>query len=194
MSNFVPNEVFATNDKDPAWINNKFKTLFKNKTEFFKNCNKIKKMMLHENILNKCRICLDEILNFLAKFFSKHFSKPTCIDINPKCYRPVLKGSLNNKRVPCIRPLIHDSKEKHDQLSVQMIKLSRLALWKLLYMIFSSCMKSGIPKRMKKCYVVPVHKRDDKQSFKNYRPVFLLPILGKTFERFIYNKMDPFFY
>ena len=41
--------------------------------------------------------------------------------------------------------------------------------------------------------VVPIHKRDDKQNVKNYRPVSLLPIFGKIFERFLYNEMYSFF-
>ena len=41
--------------------------------------------------------------------------------------------------------------------------------------------------------VVPVHKGDGKQNFKNYRPVSLLPIFGKAFERLIYNEMYSFF-
>ena len=41
--------------------------------------------------------------------------------------------------------------------------------------------------------VVLIHKRDDKQNVKNYRPVSLLPIFGKIFERLIYNEMYSFF-
>ena len=41
--------------------------------------------------------------------------------------------------------------------------------------------------------VGPVQKRDDKQNVKNYRPVLLLPIFGKIFERLIYNEMYSFF-
>ena len=41
--------------------------------------------------------------------------------------------------------------------------------------------------------VVPVHKWDDKQNVKYYRPVTVLPIFGKTFERLTYNEMYSFF-
>ena len=36
-------------------------------------------------------------------------------------------------------------------------------------------------------------KQDDKQNVKNYRPVSLLPIFGKVFERLIYKEMYSFF-
>ena len=42
-------------------------------------------------------------------------------------------------------------------------------------------------------YVVPVHKKSDKQILKNYRPVSLLPICGKVFERLIYNSLFEYF-
>ena len=46
---------------------------------------------------------------------------------------------------------------------------------------------------MKKRNVVPVHKKGDKQILKNYRPVSLLPICGKIFERLIYNNLFEYF-
>ena len=41
--------------------------------------------------------------------------------------------------------------------------------------------------------VVPVHKKRDKQILKNYRPVSLLPICGKVFERLVYNSLFEYF-
>ena len=41
--------------------------------------------------------------------------------------------------------------------------------------------------------MIRIHKRCDKQNVKNYRPVSLLSIFGKIFERLIYNEMYPFF-
>ena len=42
-------------------------------------------------------------------------------------------------------------------------------------------------------HVVPIHKKGDKQTLKDYRPVSLLPICSKIFERLIYNEMFGFF-
>ena len=39
---------------------------------------------------------------------------------------------------------------------------------------------------------MPVHKKGDKQSLKNYRPVSSLPICDKILERLIFNEMFRF--
>ena len=36
MSNFITNEIVSIDDRGPSWINNKIKSLIKNKTEHFK--------------------------------------------------------------------------------------------------------------------------------------------------------------
>ena len=54
--------------------------------------------------------------------------------------------------------------------------------------------KWEVPLRMeKKNNVVPVFKKNNKQELKNYRPISLLPVSGKIFERLLYNSMFKFF-
>ena len=48
--------------------------------------------------------------------------------------------------------------------------------------IIWSVLIKGIYK-WKKANVVPVHKKDSKHFLKNYRPISLLPICGKIFEK-----------
>ena len=55
-------------------------------------------------------------------------------------------------------------------------------------------MENGFfPSEWEKGNVVPIHKKDDKQCFKNYGPISLLPICGKIFEKLIFNEMFKFF-
>ena len=42
---------------------------------------------------------------------------------------------------------------------------------------------------MEKANVVPVHKKESKNILKNYRPISLLPVCGKIFEKCIYNSL-----
>ena len=79
-------------------------------------------------------------------------------------------------------------------LSIRMIKLCGNSLCNPLSIIFNDCLKEGkFPSDWKKAHVVSVQKKGDKQCFKNYRPISLLPICSKIFERLIYNELFTFF-
>ena len=60
---------------------------------------------------------------------------------------------------------------------------------------FLNCfMESGIfPKALKIGKVTPVFKKGDPQIFDNYRPISILPIFGKVFEKVIYSRLYSFF-
>ena len=45
----------------------------------------------------------------------------------------------------------------------------------------------------KRANIVPIHKKNDKQIVSNYRPVSLLPICSKIFEKLIFNELFKFF-
>ena len=65
-----------------------------------------------------------------------------------------------------------------------MLKICGESISKPLEIIFKSCTEKGqFPNKWKKANVVPVHKNDDKQVSRNYRPISLLLICGKIFER-----------
>ena len=61
---------------------------------------------------------------------------------------------------------------EHDQISIRMVQICDKAIFKPLHLIFSSYIESRIfPTEWKKANGVPIHKRDDKQNVKIYRPV-----------------------
>ena len=75
-----------------------------------------------------------------------------------------------------------------------MIKLCGNSICKPLSIIFNDCLKEEkFPSGWKKAHVVPVHKKGDKQCLQNYRPISLLPICTRIFERLIYNELFTFF-
>ena len=79
-------------------------------------------------------------------------------------------------------------------ISLWMIKMQDTSICRPLKLIFQSCLESGkFPNEWKKANVVPVHKKGGKQILKNYRPILLLPIAGKIFERLLYDRMFEFF-
>ena len=79
-------------------------------------------------------------------------------------------------------------------ISIHLLKICRHSIYKPLQLIFRSCIDNGkFPSEWNKANVVPVHKKGNKQTLENYRPVSLLPICGKIFERLIYNSLFEFF-
>ena len=111
-----------------------------------------------------------------------HFSKNRCLSTIYFSEEDILK---------VITSLDPNKAHGHDNISIRMMKLCDKEICKPLHMIFVSCMEEGIsPLLWKIANVVPAH---DKRSIKNYRPVSLLPIFGKIFERLLYNPMYSFF-
>ena len=82
----------------------------------------------------------------------------------------------------------------HDDISIRMLKLSQKSILKPLKLIFENCLRTRLfPDQWKKANVVPIHKKSDKQLIENYRPVSLLPICGKIFERLIFKSLFNYF-
>ena len=99
----------------------------------------------------------------------------------------------NNDFEKIIQNFVPNKPHGHDKISIRMIKICGKSICKPLQIIFSQCIDTGsFPLEWKKANVVPVHKKGDKQCLKNYRPVSLLPVCGKIFERLIFNEMFGF--
>ena len=82
----------------------------------------------------------------------------------------------------------------HDMINICMLKPCGISIFKALELIFKSCLVNGVfSLEWKKANVVPVHKKNEKESLKHYRPISLRPICSKIFECLLYNNMDIFF-
>ena len=246
-------------DRDPLWFNSKIKSLIQEKTNAYQ---------LYRN--NKANACFRNRLNFFqdsfknlieisrqCQYYSRIANKLSMTRKSPKTYWSLLKLFLNNKKIPIIPSLFHESKfvsdfkenaqlfkaffakqcslidtnsnipnqliystEKHlstmrfseddikkiiqnldpnkahghDQISIRMLKICSKTICKPLDCIFCECLNTGLfPLEWKKANLVPVYKKGDKQCLKIFRPVSLLPICGKIFEKLIFNKMFKFF-
>ena len=77
-----------------------------------------------------------------------------------------------------------------DDISIAIVKMCDESIAYPLKIIFETALKSGIyPDKWKKADVFPVHKKESKNILKNYRPISLLPVCGKIFEKCIYNSL-----
>ena len=81
----------------------------------------------------------------------------------------------------------------HDKIPVRMIKICDEALVKPLSLTYKNCIETGVfPYIWKKSNIIPVYKRGDEQIINNYRPISLLPICGKIFEKILFNSIYKF--
>ena len=89
-----------------------------------------------------------------------------------------------------IRSLNPNKAHGWDEISVRMIKLSDAALVVPLKIIFENCLRRGVfPEIWKHANVVPVHKKNEKNLKRNYRPISLLLIFGKILEKLMYDSL-----
>lgn len=113
---------------------------------------------------------------------------------------PLTNNFLSNVvvNVPDILKIISklNPKKAHgmDGISIELIKKCQNEIALPLKMIFDKCLATGIyPNIWKRANVQPVHKKDSRQIPSNYRPISLLCICGKIFEKILFDQMYSFF-
>lgn len=80
-----------------------------------------------------------------------------------------------------------------DGIPNTVIKSARHVLIPILVNIFNNCLTHGIfPKAFKKAIVHPIFKSGDRNSTSNYRPISVLTVLSKIFEKIINNRLINF--
>ena len=94
--------------------------------------------------------------------------------------------------IKIIRNLNVHKAHGHDDISIRMIKMCDKSILKPLILLFENSTKSSYPDIWKKSNIVPVHKKNDKQLVTNYRPISLVPVFGKIFEKIIFNRIYNF--
>ena len=81
-----------------------------------------------------------------------------------------------------------------DGISIAMLKLCSNEISKPLKLIFDCSLATGrFPSTWKLANVQPVHKKNSRQLKTNYRPISLLPIFSKIFEKLVFDGMYGFF-
>ena len=76
-----------------------------------------------------------------------------------------------------------------------MIKLCGNSITFPLFKIFTTSLKTGVfPDYWKKGNIVLVHKKSSKEIVSNYRPISLLPIFSKVFEKIIFQSIYKYFH
>ena len=142
------------------------------------------------------------VTNFSTKanVFNTFFAQQ-CTDVVTNSSIPTDQNFLTNNRLSNINFNTEDIKNiidkldpnkahGHDGISIRMIQLSCQSVIKPLFLIYKNCIEcSSFPVEWKKGCIIPIHKKGDKQLVSNYRPISLLPIFSKIFERILFNNL-----
>ena len=98
-----------------------------------------------------------------------------------------------NDIIPLICKINPNKATGSEGISGQMLILCSDSVAIPLKIIFSNILLTGIyPGIWKLANIIPIHKKGDKQLIKNYRPISLIPICGKIFEKIVFNHLYSF--
>ena len=80
-----------------------------------------------------------------------------------------------------------------DKIFNEMIINGGVYLNKLLLKLYNRCLQTGIfPSQLKTSDIIPLYKKKLRSIIGNYRPVKLLSVIGKIFERILINRLQPY--
>ena len=106
-----------------------------------------------------------------------------------------IKQIEDNDLLSILKTLKTGKSKGPDEISTKMILLCGDTILPTLKIIFNNILVTGIfPDIWKAANVVPIHKKDDKQPLKNYRPISLLPICAKIFEKLLFKHLYNYFH
>ena len=152
----------------PLLINNKLESDFKTKANYFNSFFTSKCTPLINNST------IPNLLNYVSAARLSSFS------FNEEVILKVV-NALNINRA-----------HGNDDISIRMINLSSKSVVTPLSMTFINCTDTGISYTWKRSNNILAHKKGNKQIVDNYRPVSLLPIIGKIFEKLLLNSITEF--
>ena len=90
--------------------------------------------------------------------------------------------------------LPNKSSSGHDNLSLKIIKYLKKLISAPLTIIINQMFNTGIfPESLKIAKVKPLFKKNDHHTISNYRPISLLPLISKVFEKIIYQQTYSYF-
>ena len=161
------------------------------------------------SLLNKCKIprippllVADKIIidcKEKAKLFNDYFldqCKPIFNDSTLPIFTQITCSNLDTIAISqqsildIIKSLNVNKAHGTDNISGHMIQLCGDKITLPLSIIFVNIINTGIfPTLWKSGNVTPIHKKDSKRVINNYRPISLLPLFAKIFEKTIFGNL-----
>jgi len=93
--------------------------------------------------------------------------------------------------IKIIKSLKNKNSSGHDCLTNRMLKREPHTFARLITSLINESIDEGIfPDSLKAAKVIPVFKKGDRLNLNNYRPISLLPVLSKVFEKVINSQLN----
>ena len=105
------------------------------------------------------------------------------------------KPISQNELIEVCKSLRNTKSCGYDNIGCNVLKQIIHAIVKPLVYIFNISLSTGtFPSKLKIAKIIPVFKKDDRHSLKNYRPISLLPCISKLLEKCVYNRLYSFLF
>ena len=111
MFNYISREIFSCDDRDPTWINKDMKQLILDKNHAYKSYIRNDKSL---QFFNQFQFLQTRLSSLIEESKNQYYTRLSHKLLDPKTsqksYWSILKTFLNNKKIPCIPPLLHQDK------------------------------------------------------------------------------------
>ena len=89
-----------------------------------------------------------------------------------------------------ISQLKENKATEYDDLAPKLVKkISKYTVQPLTYIFNQTFLTGLLPKELKIALVTPVFKANERDQFKNYRPISILPCFSKILEKLMYKRL-----
>ena len=147
---------------------------------------------------NKLEIC-EKFNNFficigptLANKIPKQSQSPESF-MTAQLFNSLYLSNVSDDEVINIVNYLKPSSPGYDEISADILRLILPSICKPLVYILNLSLTQGIfPTELKVANVIPLYKTDDPMLFNNYRPVSILCMLSKVFEKVMYSRLSQF--
>ena len=146
----------------------------------------------NELISNKFNDFFINIGPTLAKSIP-HVNKSPLSYLGNRLTESIYLAPVSENEIGQLIKSLKDTAAGFDDLNAMCLKTSSQFLVKPLTHICNSSLSQGIfPEQLKIANVIPLYKSDDSILFNNYRPVSVLCVVSKIFEKIMYNRVTTF--
>ena len=195
MSNVLTNRIVTIKPSEPEWFTCGIKIMLKKQNRIYKNYQRNGFWEMDKVSLDIHREkCGESIERSKQNYFLNLGRKLANNRTGQKSYWKIVNNLLNKCKIPRIPPLlisdkfVTSCKEKatlfNNFFLAQCQAIPNASVLPNFHLL--NIFETGIfPKQWKRANVTPVFKKQNKQLLKNYRPISLLPIFAKMFEKII---------